>query len=277
MKCLTPMTLRQVGQDLTIRCGQCHPCRIKRREEMAARILLESYTSSGSWFITCTYAPTKSMYICDEGKDPVPTLWKDDRTRFLKRLRKRLSPQRIRYFSVGEYGLRMGRQHWHFVLFGLPQDPTADIDASWGHGFITCAELTPQRARYAARYTTKKLTGPMSFDDGRSPELVSMSRRPGLGRKAALMIGQQLIRAGLGQREIPTTWMLGGRQIILDRYVRSVIASELGNEAARKEIALYRSHLSSPDVRASCPKNGQALSQELKIADESSDKARSAF
>lgn len=275
MQCLTPLTIQKNGQDLAISCGQCAPCRINRREEWAARILLEAAGHEMSWFLTLTYKPGEVVYNCRKGEDPVKTITKCDPRNFMKRLRKRFPTERIRYFCVGEYGSRTGRPHYHFVLFGPPKDPTAEVAASWEPGFISCAELTPERARYVARYTTKKMTGPLSYSDGRLPEFATMSRRPGLGRTQALKIGRLLATSvGLGAT-IPNAVRIGGKSLRLDAYMKRMIASELGYESARQEAAQFRAHKAAPERRAFArQKGGAGTSQEMEIRDSAYRKAR---
>lgn len=250
MQCLKPLHLQPDAQDLTIPCGQCVQCRIRKREQWASRILLESFTSPTTWFVTLTYRNEELTFSCLPGEEPEPTLWKRERTLFLKRLRKRLPDWKIRYFCVGEYGSQTARPHWHLVLYGLPMDPTADVVASWGHGFVTCDELTLGRARYCARYTVKKITGPMSAGDGRCPEHATMSTRPGLGKDAALMIGRQLAQTGGSAPATPRWLNIGEKRIPIDRYTRTVIESVLGNEEIRREARQFKAHAKAPEERA---------------------------
>lgn len=258
MQCLHPLPLTRNAQNVTVRCGQCHCCRIQKREEWAARILLESTSHSMSLFVTLTYSP--------EHLPLLNSLCHRDATLFLKRLRKRIHPTKVRYFLVGEYGSRTQRPHYHSVLFGLNEGHLDAIDASWGLGFTTCAVLTPERARYVARYTTKKLTGPMSFTDGRCPEYARQSRRPGLGRLAALKIGQQLTRQNGPGSAMPAVLKIGGKSYPLDRYTQEVIQTELGYPEVRDEIKAFKAHQRAPEIHAAaqakyaaCPTRGEAL------------------
>lgn len=248
MRCLDPRTRVAAGHDLIIPCGQCIRCRLYHRERWMGRLMLESLYNPG-WFLTLTYKTPCLIYGCLPGKDPIPTLWKKDAQLFLKRLRKRLAPAKIRYFCVGEYGFEKDRPHYHFVLYGPHRDITADVAASWDRGFITCEPLTPSRARYTAGYTVQKLTSDSSFTDGRSPEYATMSRRPGLGHDAALKIGQLLMRSGGPGTAIPHVMKIGGKQIVLDRYMRSVIQRKLGYEEQRREISLFKAHEKAPATR----------------------------
>lgn len=150
-------------------------------------------------FLTLTYDPDKL---------PIGgTLVKHHFTDFMKRLRSRLSPRKLRYFHCGEYGEKLGRPHYHSVLFGFDfpdrvyyksvngqklfiSDFLSDV---WGFGFCTLGTVTFQSAAYVSRYCVKKITGSQADDhywsvDERTgechqiePEYATMSRRPGLG------------------------------------------------------------------------------------------------
>lgn len=91
-------------------CGQCLPCRVNRRRIWTHRIMLEAAQYHDNSFVTLTY---------DEEKLPVD-LSVTPRTLqlFMKRLRK-VYPNRIRYFGVGEYGDQTMRPHYHLALFNF--------------------------------------------------------------------------------------------------------------------------------------------------------------
>lgn len=128
----------------------------------------------------------------------VPTLNKKYFTDFMKRLRKALEPKRIRFFQCGEYGGLTNRPHHHMILFGedfrkdrepignsrsgFPQYTSATLSEAWGAGLCTISDVSFESAAYVARYNLKKQTGAGSklFYQGREPEYVTMSRRPGI-------------------------------------------------------------------------------------------------
>ena len=92
-------------------CGQCIPCRINRKRLWTHRLMLESFSHSDATFVTLTYDPEKYS-----GESLRP----EDVTKFLKRLRRKLEPKKLRYYLVGEYGDKTGRPHYHIALFGFP-------------------------------------------------------------------------------------------------------------------------------------------------------------
>lgn len=155
------------------------------------RCLHESQLHKKSSFLTLTYSPE---HVPADG-----SLNKRHFQLFIKRLRKSLKGRRLRYFHCGEYGESLGRPHYHACVFGYdPEDKEllresggirlytskslADI---WGLGFVTVGDVTFDSAAYVARYITKKITGQKADEhyEGRQPEYVTMSRRPGLGKK----------------------------------------------------------------------------------------------
>ena len=97
---------------------------------------------------------------------------------FIKRLRARIAPIKIKFFGAGEYGdpekgERVYNPHYHVAIFGyaFPDKRvwktqkdynlyiSSELDAAWGHGYATIGELTHDSACYIAGYTTKKITG----------------------------------------------------------------------------------------------------------------------
>lgn len=122
----------------------------------------------------------------------------DDCQRFLKRLRKKLYPQKVRFFLCGEYGEKLARPHYHAILFGYdPRDKiplknsgghklyeSASLSEVWGKGAVILGAVTFDSAAYVANYATKKITGKpaAAHYGGLRPEFLLMSRRPGIGR-----------------------------------------------------------------------------------------------
>lgn len=170
-------------------CGQCIGCRLERSRQWACRLMAEAQLHEATSFLTLTYA--EMPLHC--------SLNLDDITLFLKRLRRRIEPRKVRFFQCGEYGDRLGRPHHHVILFGedfrgdrvpaessqsgLPQYTSGALDGLWGLGRCTIGDVTFESAAYVARYALKKISGSAAAAhyDGRKPEFVTMSRRPGIG------------------------------------------------------------------------------------------------
>lgn len=232
-------------------CGQCLPCRINKRRTWQHRILLEAKLHTQNSFITLTFTDEKlkdSSRICSTGYS---SLNPKDLQDWLKRLRDKISPLRVRYFAVGEYGDVTQRPHYHVVLFGYPvcarrrtrrglgstRSDWANccyqcrlIGLSWGHGDIELAELNEKTASYIAGYTTKKMTGKMAaLLNGRHPEFARMSLRPGIGADATWQIASDLMASGLDARpDVPTALGHGKATLPLGRYLTRLTRKRIG-------------------------------------------------
>jgi len=150
------------------------------------------------------------------------SLQKEDVKKFMKRLRKRFVPKcpfkkgtpefdewiaknGIRYYYCGEYGEKLGRPHYHLLLFnfsfpdskfykrenGNDHYRSEILEDLWsdpwtrdpiGHTLI--GPVTYASAAYVARYIMKKITGKTAPDhyQGKQSEYTDMSRKPGIAR-----------------------------------------------------------------------------------------------
>lgn len=176
--------------DISVPCGQCIGCRIKRAHDWASRVMHEaSLTPGRNTFVTLTYD--------DAHLPPGASLRHRDFQLFMKRLRNtQKSP--IRFYMCGEYGETTERPHYHACLFNY--DPNDKIPAGkskagepffnspslsnlWPHGHAVIQQLNQRTAAYCARYITQKLTGDMgaAHYGEREPPYNHMSTKPGLG------------------------------------------------------------------------------------------------
>jgi len=188
--------LRDAYSDMPVQvpCGQCIGCRLEKSRQWAIRCTNEASLYENNAFITLTF---NDKYLPSDG-----SLKKSDFQKFMKRLRKRFPNQKIRYFHCGEYGDKLSRPHHHACLFNIDfpdkkKLPSNDklytskiLESIWTHpetkeslGFSTIGEVNFETAAYVARYVTKKITGKLAEGHycGRTPEYVTMSRRPGIG------------------------------------------------------------------------------------------------
>lgn len=179
------------GLPLALPCGRCIGCRLERSRQWAVRLVHEGSQHQEKCFLTLTYDPA---HLPTDGSLDVSEF-----QRFMKRLRKRVAPSKVRFFHCGEYGEQLGRPHYHCILFGFSfpdrvlfrrgSEPSLNLYTSvllselWPLGFSTVGQVTFESAAYVARYVVKKWFG-VNADDhyrGRRPEYVTMSRRPGIG------------------------------------------------------------------------------------------------
>jgi hypothetical protein len=181
---------KHIGAQVRIPCGQCIGCRLERSRQWAMRCVHESELYSDNCFITLTYD--------DDHLPDDQSLHFVDFQKFMKRLRKHYSSQKIRFFHCGEYGelcsncgkpspyLKIqdkckcgnweptfGRPHYHACLFGFDFDDkvlwstrngnrlyTSDtLNKVWGKGYCVVGDVTFESAAYVARYIMKKITG----------------------------------------------------------------------------------------------------------------------
>lgn len=182
-------------------CGKCKGCRYDRVRSWALRCLHEASLYENNVFITLTF---DEKHVSSDY-----SLNKSDFQKFMKRLRKfffggfsyidhdnivrwfaQTTP--IRYFHCGEYGNDFSRPHHHACLFNcyfpdarrfgryLISDVLAKL---WPFGLHTIGEVNEASANYVASYVQKKIYGDAAPDhyQGRQPEYVTMSRRPGIG------------------------------------------------------------------------------------------------
>jgi hypothetical protein len=189
-------------EPLEIPCGQCIGCRLEYSRQWAIRLMHEKRMHQESCFLTLTYK--------DENLPQHNSLNKKHFQDFMKKLRFWLDHKKIRFFHCGEYGENFGRPHYHAILFGHEFSDkqhlfTTDrgdkvytskqLDDKWTHGLCTLGDVTFESCAYVARYVTKKVTGKkathhyneIDYQTGeilteRSPEYVTMSRRPGIGK-----------------------------------------------------------------------------------------------
>lgn len=189
----------QPDAPMKLSCGQCVGCRLARSAQWAARCVHESSLYENNCFITLTYS--------DEHLPANRSLTFRHFQLFMKRLRKEYGDG-IRFFHCGEYGEKFGRPHYHALLFnfdfpdrvlfkvtnGHRLYTSESLSALWPYGLCSVGDITFESAAYVARYIMKKVTGnaaeshysSIDPDTGevitRSPEYVTMSRRPGIGK-----------------------------------------------------------------------------------------------
>lgn len=187
-------------------CGQCLGCRIDRSRQWAARCVHEASLYINNCFITLTYSDEVGVPVTKEGLN---TLNKRDFVLFLKRLRK-VYGNGIRFFHCGEYGDNFERPHHHACLFNHDFHDkvywktsgsnrlyiSEELKKLWPYGYHLIGSVTPESAAYCAGYIEKKITGIKAADhyQGREPEYITMSNRPGIGDQWLKKYGQDVLR-----------------------------------------------------------------------------------
>lgn len=153
MRCIAPIQLTRPVRTV-VPCGRCNACLMARRVDWTFRLLQENKVATTATFLTLTYADD-FIPVSEAGEY---TLLKRDVQLWLKRLRKQqseLTPMRIRYYLVGEYGSQFGRPHYHALMFDL--HPNCSVERSWQRddqliGFVDQGTVTPGSIHYVAGY-----------------------------------------------------------------------------------------------------------------------------
>lgn len=135
-------------------CGRCIACKVNRRSAWSLRLQHEAPYHDKTCFVTLTY---------DDEHLNSTSVSKRDLQLFIKRLRKSIEPEKIKYFGCGEYGDNYGRPHYHLILFGLGLSDEELIFDAWKdenklpYGFIYVKPCVIQTINYVCGYITKKI------------------------------------------------------------------------------------------------------------------------
>lgn len=193
--CTNPIYLPGYG-GIPFPCGKCLECCKAYSRLWTGRCLDEARLHEQNCVVTLTYEET-------DGK-----LNKRDFQLFMKRLRKAISPIKVRYFACGEYGGKNNRPHYHVILFGWqPFDlvfhfrkkginyyKSKFLSDVWHLGFIVVSPCTEKAVKYSTKYLTK-----LDIREHEVKPFTLMSRRPGIGGDAVtidMAITGQIFRDG---------------------------------------------------------------------------------
>jgi len=190
---------------LTVPCGKCLQCRIKKRKEWGLRMIHELDDYKKSCFITLTYD--------DDNIPEFRSLKKHDLQKFFKRVRKAY-PGKIKYFACGEYGDKTQRPHYHAIIFGI-SITKADkliLNTAWPYGHIFYGLAEPDSINYVAQYIDKKYSGDLAKNEYEKKHRESVFRfsSNGLGLNYVYKNADRLLDTGY-----ITLW---GKKLSLPRY-----------------------------------------------------------
>lgn len=206
-------------------CGKCDGCLIERSRQWAARCMNELKQYDKSCFLTLTY-----------NEQNIPsgnTLVRKHLQDFIKRLRRKIEPQKIRYFGCGEYGSLGLRPHYHLIIFGWSPDDleikvtndkaiksSKTLSQLWKFGFHSVGKVTFESCAYVARYVMKKLHKNDLGD--RLPEFICMSTRPGISKLYFDDYGYEISKNGYQFTQ--------GRQVSVPRYCDKILRQKDGKK-----------------------------------------------
>lgn len=157
-KCISPITLKKDGDSVVVPCGRCNFCLQNRRKEWSFRLQKELRVHTSAYFLTLTYHDLAVPRLV-VGDDEIPVLQKQDLQKFFKRLRKRqteVSPNKLKYYAVGEYGSNTLRPHYHAIVFGLHPELIPDIGCVWTDGFVHVGKVNLDTIDYVTKYVINK-------------------------------------------------------------------------------------------------------------------------
>lgn len=188
--------------ELKLPCRKCMPCRIRHSGNWVVRLLHEASLHH--------YAPYFPTFTYDDENVPLSLKHRDFQL-FMKRLRKKFSGNKIRFFMCGEYGETTLRPHYHAILFGLLLDDlkpykknsngdqlynSKTLTDLWGLGHVVVGYANKSSMAYTAGYLLKEqfrkgIDGSYKYercdpDTGEIVEIqrpyIRMSTNPGIGK-----------------------------------------------------------------------------------------------
>lgn len=182
MDCPFPRSIPERG---LVPCGKCYVCLKRKQDDWCFRLSKEYEFSSNVYFVTLTYRD-EYLHFTRDIKVPghrFSVLSKRDCQLFMKRLRKSISPNKIRYFLCGEYGPTTLRPHYHLILFNWPKeyDIFTVLPKSWNKGFTVVKPIHPNHFRYVAKYCVTTSDLPPVLRKREFRPFLLCSRRPAIG------------------------------------------------------------------------------------------------
>ena len=177
MRCATPIRVKPKTEPVlpiwhntprvvTVPCGQCLPCRLRKRDCWAGRVLLEKQSSLCSQFWTLTFSDD-TLRGLDWDQATVQRLMKNFCSALRMHEKRKGNPTKVRFFGTLEYAPVTSRPHIHLAVFnalslqlyatswtkGLERLPFHI--GPWPHGHVDAQPMEIGSARYIAKYITK--------------------------------------------------------------------------------------------------------------------------
>lgn len=247
-------------------CGRCIPCRVRSRRVWTHRIMLESMLHEYNCFLTLTYR--------DEDLPKDGSVSPRHLMLFFKKLRRKLEPERIRYYAVGEYGERTRRPHYHAAVFGMR---SCDFGATrcttnyrtergtigvcckvcnavrdlWEYGNVYLGQLEARSCSYVAGYITKSEDKSILEAAGLRAPFSRMSNRPGIGAYMMDEVADTLLRDGYEKEmdDVPAVLRHGGHYWPIGRYLRKLLRERIGREPEAPKTVFEAMDLEMQEVR----------------------------
>lgn len=233
--------------NLQLPCGQCIGCKLDRVTQWATRCLHESQLHEKTCALTLSYSDDSNYNELHQDRPGLYTsrhvynpedarelstiapkgltepniarvgnsrsrprevqLSKKDHQKFIKRLRSKIGVP-VRYYMCGEYGDKLQRPHYHYLIFGYdfpdkkyfkkslsgtPLFRSAELETLWTEGHSWIGQVDYATCAYVASYVMKKMNGKKAEEHYRrtdeagndywlQPEFNYMSRNPGIAK-----------------------------------------------------------------------------------------------
>lgn len=241
--------LRELQSDIiNVPCGRCLNCRRGYINSWVIRLTDEfkAKTTEKAYFLTLTFNDD-TLYNSDNGlitEDGEVTLNYRLHQLYMKRLRKNHKGQKIKYFTVGEYGEQTDRPHFHSIIFNASQQEILD---AWQYGNVHFGEFNEATIRYTLKYALKRIgrvhdKNYVDKSQTRAPERTLISRGIGL----EFITKQSNINFYKDDITRPIT-REGGQKFGLPRYYRDKLFTE-SEKLARSVIAYKKMQKESPST-----------------------------
>lgn len=218
---------------INVPCGKCVECRKTHVNGWIFRLSNEfkASTTKQAWFITLTYTDDNLPFT----EDGEVTLSYRDHQLYMKRLRKSLPGEQIKYFTTGEYGDRTDRPHFHSIIFNADQQ---SIINAWDKGNVHFGEVNEKTIAYTLKYAMKKV-GRVYKKDWNDPNTTRAVERALMSKGiGAEYINQKIIN--YYQDDLTRQPRKeGGTVLHLPRYYAKKIYSE-GQQQARSRMLQER-------------------------------------
>ena len=238
MKCKKPIPIKKRGPSgiknivYYVGCGKCVACMEKRRNEISLRNYFELLDCGNrATFITLTYNDDNLPYL-----NGSPSLCMRDFQLFMKRLRKSLQPEKVRFYGCGVYGPITHRPHYHVIIYNLKftYDLHQKLEKIWSKGFVQCRACDLASIRYTSKYMLTKLLG-----DWEPPtrEFHLSSRNPGIG--LPYLARHPEFKTIFVDNLNDYYTMPGGYRLRLDRYLRDKIFCDTDKISLRQKYEEY--------------------------------------
>jgi len=242
MECLSPLSIRvDAGNDYYyqhVPCGKCYQCVLNRRNDWTFRIKKETEKAYSGAFLTMTYNEEELPMVKEEKvirkgeikneEGYISTLYKRDLQNWIKRVRKveeKDKSRKLRYYAVGEYGDKLGRPHYHMIIWNFSLQQEKAFQEKWEHGFLDFGFISDASIHYTTGYVMNKVNNV----EGRAKVFAIMSK--GIGRNYIVENANYHNNDKYGNTRFQVS--NDGHKMRMPRYYRDMVMSA----AAREEYA----------------------------------------